>query len=70
LLWLSLLLFADMEVLLKDMGLLAPTALDCNGLCDSALHAAHVAAFGNLTAVLDGDSTLSSGNCGGIDGLG
>lgn len=59
-----------MRVLLKNMDLLALAGLGGGDLRNNTLHAAHVAAFGNLTSVLDGDSTLNAGNDGGSSGLG
>lgn len=59
-----------MTVLLKNMDLLALAGLRGGGLSNNTLHAAHVAAFGNLTSVLDCDSTLNAGYDSGSGGLG
>jgi hypothetical protein len=59
-----------MRVLLKNLDLLAIAALGGNGLRNNTLHAAHVASFGNLTSVLDGDRALNAGNHSRSGGLG
>lgn len=59
-----------MTVLLKNMDLLALAGLRGRDLRGNTLHAAHVAAFGDLTSVLDGDSALNAGNDSGGGELG
>lgn len=58
-----------MTFLLKKMDLLALAGLGGGGLRSNTLHAAHIAAFGNLASVLGCDSTLNAGDNSGSGGI-